>query len=1173
MSSLRVALVQRWLLAIVLLAIAGQPAMLRAQEFRGSISGRVTDTTDAALPGVTVSATNTATNVATTAITNGSGEYRLLYLTAGTYTLSADMSGFKKLTHSSIEVRVGDRLTIPFRLEIGAQTDVVDVVAEAPLLETASASAGQVIDERRIQLMPLADGNPFVLARLAPGVAYGSNLLFTRAFDNNAVSALRTNGGSGSSEFTLDGVPNTATGGEQDYGRVAFVPPAEAVSEFRVETASFDAAAGHTAGANVNVTIKNGTNRFSGSAYYFYRDEKLAEKDFFTEKAGGDKDPLSYNRFGATLGGPINRDKTFFFLSYEGLKDEFPEPAVVSVPTQAQRSGDFSNLLARGIQLYNPLSARLVNGQVVRDPFPGNIIPQSLISPSAAKTLRYYPLPNLPGDADGLNNYSSPNPRKDDYYSLTGRIDHTFSERNKIFLRYSRNSREETRNYFFPEVDGILPVGTGLNRGNNNASLDNVWTLNTSMVLNTRVGFSRFLDSNFRPHEGLDITSLGFTPQAVASFGGAEYFPVMDLNDPYQDLGNTLGSVTTSSIYTAQSVLTKVSGAHSFRVGGDFRLYRDDVTNPANQAGTYQFRGNFTSANQAAPAPRLGGDLVMLMMGIPTGGSIDRNLGRTNSVYYAGIFLQDDWRVSDKLTFNLGLRYDIETGMTEKDDRNTRGFDLTTPNPLEAQARAAYAANPVPQRPVSDFNVRGGYTFAGQGGRKVWNTDKDNIQPRVGFTFKLTEKTVVRGGVGIFAAPLGISAVNQVGSAQATSVPTTPDQGLTFPARIDQQPFPLGILEPTGSSLGLISNVGRATELVIPLDRQNARATRFLLGFQQELPGGVLFEANYVGNRGSDLEVTYDMNAIPRQYMSTQSLRDNAAIQFLETDTFPNPFFGNTQIPATEALRTTQRLSRGRLLRPYPHFQTLNTRSYDGTSTYNAAQFRLEKRFTHSFTILGTYAYSKFTEKTTKLNATDPGYEERPAFDSAPHRVTSSAIWELPFARNASGATKSFLGGWTVTGMFTYQTGQPINNLADRYYGGDPQGLTTDFDLGKYDPTTKTVRNVFPTDLFYLPDSGNAATRVNDQRIRRSTASQLRTFPTRIDSFRSPSRPLLDASVVKNFALSGRAKLQFRVEVFNLLNFVQLNNPGFDPTNTSFGVSTEQSNLPREIQLGAKVSF
>ena len=1157
-------------------ALSGLAGVSPAQDFRGSVKGRVTDPSGAALPGVTVTATHAGTNVPSTAVTNEVGDYNLQFLAPGTYTITAEMSGFKKRSESNIEVRIGDKVELPIKLEIGQQTETVEVVSEAPLLETATASTGQVIDEKRIQLMPLSDGNPFVLARLAPGVSYVDSLQFSRPFDNNATSGLRVDGGVGRNEFTLDGTPNTVNhGGNAELGRVAFVPPSDAVQEFKVETATFDAQQGHSGGTNVNVTIKSGTNRFFGTAYAFRRDEKWESDTFFNKKLGREKAAKSYNRYGGTLGGPIQRDKTFFFVAYEGLQDEFPEPTTISVPTLAQRSGDFSNLLAQGIELYNPLSARLEGTTVVRDRFPGNIVPQALITQFGREIMNLFPEPNLPGDADGRNNYFTTNPRKDDFYSITTRVDHNFSPKDKLFVRYAKNSREETRNYLW-EIDGFIPRGTGLRRMNDNAGADYVRTISDAMMLNARVGWTRFHEVNFRPHEGYDPSKLGFSGPALSAFGGAKYLPQIDL-DQYQDIGDPLGADQYSDIYTVQATLTRVSGAHSMRMGIDLRSYRADVMNPNHQAGNYLFRPTFTSPRQSGTNPRLGGDLVMLLLGIPTGGTIDRNTGRVNETRYGGIFFQDDWRVSEKLTVNLGLRYDLESGMTEKLNRNVRGFDLESTSPLEAEAKTKYAASPIPQLPASSFRVIGGYAYASEGARNIWESDKNNIQPRVGFAYKLDDKTVVRGGAGVYYAPFVIGNINQVGFSQSTSVATTTNNGLTFETRegsgasVTVNPFKFGVAEPVGDSRGLLTNVGR-DEDVRPVERENARAVRFMLGFQRELPAGIMFEANYVGNRSSDIETDYSINPIPREYLSTSDLRDQATIDFLERADFANPFFGNPLLLASDALKTTEKLSRGRLLRPYPHFSNLTGRFYDGSTSYNALQLRLDKRFRGGFTIMGAYTLSKFTDRTYRLNPTDVDYEERPHPDDSRHRITGSMIWELPFGKGATGLAKTLLAGWNVTSMFTLQTGRPINlEEQDRYYSGNLDDIKIDWDLDKFDPATSRVVGLFPTDNFYLPDMTTDTARRNDSRIRRS--SHIRTFPSRLNSYRTQTRPILDASMVKDFALRGRMRLQLRVEVFNALNFVELNNPNFDPTSASFGSSNQQDNLPREVQIGLKFAF
>ena len=332
------------LLVCLIAATAG------AQDFRGAVGGKVTDESGGVLPGVTVTGTNKDTNVAGNTVTNETGGYSLLYLAPGTYLVTAELQGFKKVVRDNVEVRLGDRLTLDFKLEVGRMEETITVTAETPLLETRTGSAGQVIGEKQISLMPLSDGNPFVLARLAPGVAYHGDLKFSRPFDNGGTSDFTADGGPGRNEFTLDGSPNMANG-----RRVAFVPPAGAVAEFKVETATFDAQQGHTAGATVNVTLKSGTNKIKGEAYYHYRDEALSGNDFFLERAGLPIAPMDYKRYGFTTGGPAflgklydGRNRTFFFTAFEWLYDTFPEPGQFTVPTDAQRNGDFSALLGAG---------------------------------------------------------------------------------------------------------------------------------------------------------------------------------------------------------------------------------------------------------------------------------------------------------------------------------------------------------------------------------------------------------------------------------------------------------------------------------------------------------------------------------------------------------------------------------------------------------------------------------------------------------------------------------------------------------------------------------------------------------------------------------------------------------------------------------------------------------
>ena len=718
-----------------------------AQESRGSITGTITDTSGGLVPGSTVVATNKATNLAVTATTDARGNFNLLYLPAGSYTVTAELAGFKKIGRA-VEVRVGDRLTLNLKLEPGDLSEQIEVVAGTPLLDSATASQGQVIDTKRIAMLPLSDGNPFVLMRLTPGAGYTGDLKFSRPFDNAGTSSIVADGATGGNEFTIDGVTNNAHG-----RRIAYVPPSDAVEEFKVETATYDAQQGHTAGATVSVSMKSGTNSLRGSAYYFYRDEKLSANDFFLNRANQPRSGLDYKRWGGSLGGPVVKDKTFFMVAYERLDDLFPEPGNWTVPTEAMRRGDFSALLSQGIVIYDPLTAvKRADGRIERKPFPGNIIPANRISPIAQNYVKYWPAPNQPGDAQGRLNFVGPQPRTDDFWNLSTRIDHRFSNRHRAFLRFSYNDRLEARSNWTGEVNGIRPTGNFLFRTNYNAIYDHVYTHSNTTVFNLKLGFSRFEEPNIRQHEGeFDPKTLGFSSTTSGYFGDASYFPRFEV-DGITQIGEGLGGRQYTTVYTFQPTLTRMLGNHSVRLGYDFRVHNVNAYNSGQLAGRYDFSTNYTRGPVDNSPGYFGQGFAAFLLGQTTGGLIDRNASAAGQNLYHAVFVQDDWKVSPRLTVNLGLRYEYETGPVERYDRAIQTFDPNIASPIGAQAQANYAKSPIPEVPVSQFKVQGELTFPDDNDRSLWEADKNNIQPRVGFAYQIDDKTVMRGGWAIYTA-------------------------------------------------------------------------------------------------------------------------------------------------------------------------------------------------------------------------------------------------------------------------------------------------------------------------------------------------------------------------------------------------------------------------------------
>jgi hypothetical protein len=1156
---------------LVCAAIGFLSTPVAAQDFRGAIAGRIVDAQGGRLPGVTVTATHVATNAASTTTTDSLGDYSIPYLTPGEYRLTVELSGFKKAVREKIEVRIGDRLSLDVSLEVGQLEETVRVAAETPLLETRSGSAGQVIDEKRIALMPLSDGNPFVLARLAPGVAYHGDLKFSRPFDNGGTSDFTADGGPGRNEFTLDGSPNMANG-----RRVAFVPPAGAVQEFKVETATFDAQQGHTAGATVNVTLKSGSNILKGDAYYHYRDEVLSGNDFFLERAGRPKDDTGYKRYGFTTGGPAIKNRTFFFGAFEWLYDTFPEPGQFTVPTEAQRRGDFSALLPN-IVIYDPLTAvRRADGRVERQPFPGNIIPTQRLNPIALEVMKYYPLPNQPGTAQGVNNYITANSRGDDFYSMNYRVDHTLSDKQRFFVRYSRNNRVENRGNWTGELNGVRPVGNFLFRINDALNADHVWTITPSVLLNMRGSWSRFQEPSIRQNQGLfDPASLGFRTSASQYFGANLYFPRFEFDDnTFADLGDTFAGGTNASIYSFQPTMTMMRGKHSFRVGSDVRVYREESFPSVHSAGQYVFQRNAVLTRQLDNSPQaaIGQDLAALLLGFPSGGTIDRSTDRFNQVVYGGVFFQDDWRVNNKLTVNLGLRWEFEGAPTERANRNVRGFDPDATLNITSAAQAAYAANPIPQIPASAFRVRGGLMFLDDNQRGTYDFDANNFQPRVGFAYQLNDKTVVRGGWAIYAVPalFDVSGIYQPGFSQGTSIVPSLDTGVTIRATLDN-PWPDGVGTPPGAANGPNTFLGRTIgRFNDNLEYASGQSMRWVLSAQRELPGQWVVEGAYVASRSYDLSTDFNRNPVPREYLSTSNVRDTATINFL-TATVPNPFAG--LLPGEGLNGTAQRQQ---LLRPFPQFQNIDVRRYDGSSHFDSVQGQLRKRFSGGYMFETSYTWSDFKEKVTRLNDTDPDYEERFQDTHLPHRLVVNGIWELPFGKGRKwGATanpvvNALIGNWSVSAVWNWQSGRPNLSMGNVYYDGDITQLKTKY---TNDPDVP----VFDTRGFYFHDAAVQTNGVDDPAKQRADqriqlGSNIRTIPSRWDGLRGPRYTNWDMSFVKGLEF-GRVRAQIHIELYNAFNDVFYNNPNLTPNSPEFGKVTSQNNLPRNIQIGTKFVF
>lgn len=1143
------------------------------QDARGSLLGRVTDASSAVIAGAEVTAVNSATSVKAAAKTNAAGSFILPYLLPGSYRLTVEITGFKKFVQDNIQVRVNDSVEVNPQLEVGDTTQSVEVTAETPLLSTAEASLGQVIDERRATELPLFAGNAMDLVHLAPGTVNGTNLRLRKAPFNAAPSQFATDGnGNNNNEFTIDGVTNIYSDGTAP--RVAFSPPQTALAEFKIQTSAFDASLGRTIGSTVNVSTKAGTNQFHGEGHWWLRNRVFDSLTIFQNRAGQKAAVYQDNRYGASAGAPViipgvynGRNKTFWFYAWEANK--FGDPnvgqATNTVPVEASRGGNLSYLLAGGpnYQIYDPFSTTAAaNGIFTRTPIPGNIIPGSRLDPVAQNILKFYPAANQPGvGVEQRNNFFLTGKALEDYWVHLFRVDHAFSENNRLFLRGHRDYWEEDKNRNFgPNA----PLGVILNRRNRGLALDDVHVFTPTFLVNLRYGLTQQEFPERRVSRGFDLASLGFAQnvldavdKTLATFPRTNVAPWSEMS-----VWESGDGVTSSLIHSFYANFTKLVGSHNVRFGPELRVTREFRNRfPLDVSPQLTYGATFTSAASNLNAPQLGGQIAQFLLGIP-GNTANAQMGRTASYAeqdkYWGLYVQDDWKVTRKLTLNLGLRAEHESPVTERFDRAVASFAFGQSNPIEAVSRANYARSPIPELAADQFRVQGGLTYVGSSNREQWKGDGFVFMPRIGLAYQARPKTVVRAGYGTFYNSIGVLQSNtiQTGFSQTTPIQASLDNGLTYVAS-NRNPFPGGLQAPRGPADGLATNLGQAITFY-PGRRKQPYAQRWSFGLQQELPMQWLFEISYVGNRAVRLNVARELNATPNQFLSTSATRDQARITSLSQQ-FPSPFFGLNPIYG----RT---ISREGLLRAYPHFGSVQMQEPIGYSWYHSAQIRLERRFSQGYTLQFGHTWSKAMGATNFLNGADLRLEEVISDLDRTHRFTASGIWEIPVGRGRkfgggmNRALNFIAGGWQLNGVNQFQSGSPLG-FGNRIVTGDLRQIVAPEGQRGVDGwfrTTLVNNQRRPVDFVWQADQ--------------QLASNVRTLPTRFSYVRGPVQFRLDGSLIKNFKFGERINTQFRAECFNATNFTNLANPNLDPTSTAFGTITGQDS-PRSWQLALKLSW
>lgn len=1181
----------------VCLCMCSIPAV--SQIVTGSIVGTVTDSSGAAVSGATVTITNDATSEHRTAPTNGSGDYSFPLLPPGNYKLEIQAQGFKSYARDPIIVQVDQSPRANATMEVGEVSQQVVVTSAAPIMQTESASLGQVVSGKAVTNIPLNGRNVLALVSLVPGVvpqgSSAGNLTGQNVF---AAGNYQIGGGNGNqSSVLVDGSPvNTSYG-----NTVELVPDQDVIQEFKVQTNNNTAEFGMYTGGVINMSTKSGTNAFHGTAYEYLRNTVLDANDFFAKRNGAGKQPYHLNQFGGNFGAPIKRNKYFIFGDYQGYRQSQGKVYVENVPTLAMRGGDFSAL---STPIYDPLTTCGYNGnpactaaqangtQPTRQQFPGNKIPQTRFSTVARNLINfpYWANPTQAGTSSaGLQNFArfGTSGGVNDQYTVRG--DQTLSSKQTLFERYtwwkSQNHAADVYNNGLLSGDPISPEAFTTQQG----VIGDTYVFNPTTIADIHVSFFRWNYKRTPGTLGYDETKLGFPSYFSQIVSGNGFSPsttvpsIAMANPSYNGIGTGL-IFSINNNYVIAPTFTKILGRHTIKAGADLRRLEMDYFQNNAPGGVFPFDNVFTSKNAASPGST-GNPFASFLLGY-----VSASAGGSNqtvqiappvfqTIYYQGYYLQDTWQANNKLTLTLGLRYEIP-GVYVARHGYADTFNPTEINPVVGVPGAFDLVNS-PQHPAAG----------------VRNENFDNLSPRLGLAYRLNDNTVIRAGWGKFVIPsdlqfpeaplqAGVNFINNI-MVQSTNSNQTPANTL-------DNPYPLGLLGAPhrNPSYQQILLGGNAQALLA--NEPNGATYQWNFAIQRQLPLGIALEAAYAALHGTNLPVSIAINQIPDAALAKAAADPTCASgntsQCFLTKQVTNPFYGQI----SQGVLQNPTVSANQLMRPFPQYGGIsNSGHYAGVSNYNSLQMKLEKRFSQGGTLLGSYTFSKLMTNAEYLTSwldtasVTAGYQDTnnlqgeytlSSFDSR-QRLVVSYVYELPigkgrmFLSNLSGAANTLAAGWGVNGVTSFQAGYPlglvtaVNNIGTYALAGTERpnvipGCKKAIGGGIYNrlgTLQGAPNNYFNTNCFSTPS--NPFTYGNESR----TDPQLRT----------PGVANYDFALYKNTPIHENLNLEFRIEAFNLFNRVQFAfaSPSNSVGNTQFGEILADANLPRLLQVAGRITF
>lgn len=1134
----------------VLLLASMFAAAAAAQEIRGTIFGQVTDPTSAAVPGAKVSIVNQATNVTVAVTTNMEGRYVAPFLPPGGYTIRVEKAGFSRVIRENIILQTQDRLTLDFPLTPGAVSESVTVSAESPLLQTASADFGQVVSNAFVNRLPVVATSPLSLADMAPGAV--------PSFPDNTVTSYQSsyvqiNGSAGpGNQIAVDGAPVDLP---RQNGTTHIIPMAEMVEELKVVTALFDAAHGRTKGGSMFVSTKGGTNNYHGSLYYHLRDERFNANSWTNNSRGVVRPTVNNYTAGGIFGGPVRKDRTFFNAGVEYLQSGATGNFSFRVPTEMERRGDFSqslNGLSRPVELYDPLTTLLDSAGrfVSRQPFAGGRIPASRINPTGEAIINQFPLPNYlerPNQLSQINHLAS-TPRSTTNFNIQSRFDHVLNEKHRLYGRVARNHGMINK---FTQPAGFPGFwrGDGINTDDRlatNVVVEDTVTLSPSLVGTINVSLNRYTQPGSSSGDKLDPTPLKL-PDIIRnnlysgrdSGGGWPRIEVLDGNVAY--IGPWF-RVDVNSVISLTNTFSKFWGAHSLRWGGEYRNTRWFYDNPGQaQNGTFTFDKNLTRARDDASANATSGSgMASLLLGLPTGGSLQRNPAMATQTHYGALFVQDDYRITRRLTLGVGLRYEVETPSTERYNRLYHDFvpdadlGITVPGigPL-----------------------KGGVRFVNVDGlpRREGLVDRNNFGPRLSAAYSVNDKTVLRAGWALFYQ--GTTNSEGTPGAPPTFTFNTPYQGSSdgnrtvLPGVSLTNPFPNGLQPATGTSLGFRSQLGTSVTFLKP-DRAVPSIQQMQVSLQRQLPWNSVVEVAYVGVRYNSLYRSYNLNDVPDAYRT----QDNST---------NNPFFGI--LPPTSSRGSGRTITANQLTTRFPQFTSVNQENTNGPwGRYHGLQSRWEKRMSRGIQFVANYTYAKnlFTDPQSLVN--DRVYKHVRDNDRT-HVARLFFTADLPFGKRRAWGRDwprwldEAAGGWAVTWVTRYASGAPLGLSGPI---GRPIPLAN--------PTTgASVRDCLGDPVGAMPDRPC----LDVTKVVAIGRYDITPEPPLYSWLRGPGYGDHDAVMFKTFHLFEGLRFELRAEVNNVMNTPRWDDPRTNIQNPrTFGTIAGGDN-PRSVRFTARLHF